>query len=230
MKPLSDSSRAERLTAIFEVGAALVDLRGGGNGFFEHEVGQLADPVMLLGRGNEFGSRDRAFFRVGPAGKRLGTDDPLSRKVELGLIGDPYFAPVDGVVELAEHRQLPRRILQRLGVVIFPFQPVVGCLFGRDQGAGQPVMERASTADFDAERDVEVDRQSGNARGIAEQRIERFEVVAERLARILEPGKNAAVALIEDAAGRSDFQPGDDLLDQLSLAVARQAGDNFLDS
>ena len=84
-----------------------------GDRLFEHEVGQLADAVVLLGRGDELGRRDRAFLGVGPARQRFGADDPARLQVELGLIGDPDLALVDGVVELAEHRQLPRGVLER---------------------------------------------------------------------------------------------------------------------
>ena len=87
---------------------------------------------------------------------------------------------------------------------------------------------RAAAADFDAEGDREVDRQASDPGRVAEQRVERLEMVAERLPRLLEPGENAAIALIEDAVGRADLQPGDDLLDQLALAVRRQGRDDFL--
>src|SRR3954454_13675264 len=75
-----------------ELAAALVDRGGGGNRFLEHEISQLTDAVVLLGGGNELRRSNRAFFRVRPAGERLGADDPPRPKVELGLIGDPHFA------------------------------------------------------------------------------------------------------------------------------------------
>ena len=75
------------------------------------------------------------------------------REIELGLIGDPHFAAVDRLVELAEHRQLPGSILEALGIVIFPFEAVVRGLVGRDQRAREAVGERAAAADLDPERD-----------------------------------------------------------------------------
>ena len=53
-------------------------------------------------------------------------------------------------------------------------------------------------------------------------------MIAERLPRVFEPGENAGVALIEHPVGRADLQPGDDLFDQLSFAVAGQRRDDFL--
>ena len=76
--------------------AALVDLRGRGDRFLEHEIGQLADAVVLLGGGDELGRGDRALFGMGPARQRFGADDPARREVELGLVGDPHLAAVDG--------------------------------------------------------------------------------------------------------------------------------------
>ena len=53
-------------------------------------------------------------------------------------------------------------------------------------------------------------------------------MIAERLLRLFEPGEDAAIALVKNAIGRSDVQPGDDLVDQLALAARRQGGDDFL--
>src|SRR5438309_11656914 len=66
-----------------ELGAALVDRRGGSNGFVEHEVGELADSVMLFGCGYELGGCDRALLRVRPACERFGTDDLARAEIEL---------------------------------------------------------------------------------------------------------------------------------------------------
>ena len=59
-----------------EIGAALVDRRRCRNRFLEHEVGELADPVVLLRSRDELGSCDRPFFRMGPTGQRFRSDDP----------------------------------------------------------------------------------------------------------------------------------------------------------
>ena len=82
---------------------ALVDLRGGGHGFLEHEVGQLADAVVLLGGGHEFGRGNRALIRVGPARQRFRPDDLASREIEFRLVGDPDFAAIDRLIELAQN-------------------------------------------------------------------------------------------------------------------------------
>ena len=149
-------------------------------------------------------------------------------ELELGLVGDPHLAAVDRLVELAEHRQLPRGVLEGVRVVIFPFEPVVRGFVGRDERAGQAVGERAAAADLDAEGDRQVDRQAVDARRVAEQSVERFEMVAERLPRLFEPGENAAIALVKRAVRRADLEARDDLFDELSLAVWRKAGDDFL--
>ena len=98
-----------------EIGAALVDLRRRRDRLLEHEIGELADAVVLLGGGDEFRRGDRALFRVGPAGQRFGADDPPRRELELGLIGDPHLAASIALVELAQHRQLPRGVLSFRG-------------------------------------------------------------------------------------------------------------------
>ena len=144
------------------------------------------------------------FLRVGPARQRLGADDSARREIELGLVGDPHFAAVDRLVELAEHRQLPRRILERLRIVILPLEAIVRGFVGGDERAGQTVRERPAAADLDAEGDGKVDRTSSrNPRRIAEQRVERFEMVAERLLGLLEPGEDSGVALIKQAVRRA---------------------------
>ena len=78
---------------------------------------------------------------------------------------------------------------------------------GRDESAGEAASKRSSAADLDAEGDGQVDRQATHARRIAEQRVERFQVVPEGLSRLLEPGENATIALIERPARRSDLEP-----------------------
>ena len=147
----------------------------------EDEIGELADAVVLLGGGDELGRRDRTLFGMGPARERFGADDPPRREVELGLIGDPHLAAVDRFVELAQHRQLPRGVLERLRVVIFPLEAVVRGFLGGDERAGEAVGERASAADLDSEGDRQVDRQARDPRRVAEQRVKRLEMIAERL-------------------------------------------------
>ena len=68
---------------------------------------------------------------------------------------------------------------------------------GGDERARQAVGERAAAADLDAEADRQVDRQAADPGRIAEQRVERVDMVAERQLRLLEPGEDAAVALVE---------------------------------
>src|SRR5438067_9063849 len=53
-------------------------------------------------------------------------------------------------------------------------------------------------------------------------------MIAEWLVRLLEPRENARIALVEQPIWRADFQPRDDLLDQLALAVWRQSRDDLL--
>ena len=101
---------------------------------------------------------------------------------------------------------------------------------GGDERARQPVGHRAAAADLDSEGDGQVDRQAGDPRRVAEQCVERFEMVAERLPRILEPGENAGVALVEHAIGEPDRQTSDDLFDQLAFAVRRQCREDLLKS
>ncbi len=227
MKPRSVSSRAERLTAISNSASLPVDRDRRGDRLLEHEVGQLADAVVLLGSGNELGRGDRTLFGVRPARERFGADDPAGRKVELGLIRNPHFAAVDRIVELAEHRQLPRGILEAVGIVELPLEPVVRGLFGGDQGARQPIGQRAAASDLDAEGDGQVDLPAGDAGRVAEQRIKGVEVIAERRARLLEPGENPAIALEQGPVGRPDRQARDDLLDQLALGIGGKSLRDF---
>jgi hypothetical protein len=152
----------------------------------------------------------------------------LSRgEFELRLVRHPNFTAIDRFVELAQHGQFPGSILERLGIVIFPFEAVVSGFFGRDQRARQPILDRAAAADFDTEGDGQVNRHAADARGIAKQRIKRLEVVAERLTRFLEPGEDAGVSLIKHPGRRSDLQPRYNLVDELAFAVRRQRRNDF---
>ena len=161
--------------------AAPVHFGGRGDRFLEHEIGQLGDAVVLLGGGDEFGCGDWALFGVGPAGEGLGPNDPPGREVELGLVGNPHLALVDGRVELAQHRQPPRRVGEALRVVIFPFQAVVRGLVGGDQGAGQAARQRAAASDLDPEADRQVERQRADPGGGPKQRRQSVEMIAECL-------------------------------------------------
>src|SRR5436305_229904 len=76
-----------------------------------------------------------------------------------------------------------------------------------------------AAADFDAEGDGEVHRQAGNSGGVAEQRIERFEMVSDRLALVFKPAKDSGVALVQNPLRRTDLQSRHDLFNQLTLAV-----------
>ena len=98
---------------------------------------------------------------------------------------------------------------------------------GGDQRARQAVGQRAAAADLDAEADRQVDRQPVDPRRVAEQGVERLDMVAEGQLRILEPGEDAAVALVERALGSADAKARHDLLDQLALAVGRKGGERF---
>ena len=153
----SFSIRADRLTAIPKSIALADQLRGRADRLVEHEVGQLADPVALLGGGDEFGRADRALFGMGPARQRLGADRPAGLEVELGLIGEPHLAIVDRVVELRQQRQAPRHFLQPRRIVEFPFQRFAVGFVGGDQRAAQPARHRAAAADFDPEAQRHVD-------------------------------------------------------------------------
>src|SRR3954454_12688762 len=57
--------------------------------------------------------------------------------------------------------------------------------------------------------------------------MQRFDVVTEGLLRFLEPGEDAAVALVQDAVLCPNREPPDDLLDELALALARKGGGNL---
>ena len=101
--------------------------------------------------------------------------------------------------------------------------------FGGDERAGQAVGERAAAADLDPEGDRQVDRQAGDPRRVAEQRVERVEVIAEGLRSAprtrrkcrRRPGKACD-------RGAPTVSRDDDLLDQLALAVGRKGRDDFL--
>src|SRR5262249_16847675 len=149
-----------------EFGAALVDRGGCADCLFEDIVSELADAVMLLGRSDEFGCRNGSLLGMSPTGQGFRADDAPALEVELGLIGYPNFTTVDRFVELAEHRQLPRRVLKTVGVVIFPFEPVVSGLVSGYESACEAVGERSATANFDAEGDREVDGHAAHARRI----------------------------------------------------------------
>ena len=68
---------------------------------------------------------------MGPARERLGADDPPRLEFDLGLISDPDLTAVDGRIELAEHRQLPGRVLEAVGIVELPLEPIVRALASR---------------------------------------------------------------------------------------------------
>ena len=53
-------------------------------------------------------------------------------------------------------------------------------------------------------------------------------MIAERLARIFEPGEDAGIALVEDSLGRADLEPRDDLVDKLPLAAWRKCRHDLL--
>ena len=179
--------------------------------------------LLLLCGGNEFGRRDRALFRVGPAGQRLSTDDPARCQVELGLIGDPHFAFVDGVVELAEHRQPPRGVGEALRIVEFPLEAVVRSFVGRHQCARQAAGKRAAAADLDAKAD--------RTRRATDRRLEPASERARKAPRddcqrtvgLVEPGEDSAVALIESCGRGAPTDPGYDLVDQMPLAIRGEA-------
>ena len=90
--------------------------------------------------------------------------------------------------------------------MIFPLEPVVRGFLGGHQRAAEAVGERAAAADLDAEADRQVDRHAADPDRVAEQGVKRVEVVAERHPRVLEPGEDAAVALVE---GRGRGAPTD---------------------
>jgi hypothetical protein len=53
-------------------------------------------------------------------------------------------------------------------------------------------------------------------------------MVSERSLRVFEPGVNASISFVQDAIGSTDFQPGDDLFDQLPFTVLRERGNYLL--
>ena len=81
-----------------------------------------------------------------------------------------------------------------------------------DECAGEAAGERSAAPDFDAKSDRQVDRHVGDPRRGAEQSVERFQMVAESLPRIVEPGENSAIALVQGSARRADLETRDDLL------------------
>src|SRR6185312_8607356 len=109
-----------------------------------------------------------------------------------------------------------------------PLEPVMSRFLGRHQRARKPVRKRSAAAQLNAERNGKVDGQAADTRGIAEQGMKRFEMVAKGLSRFLEPGKDSAVALVQKTLGCADVEPRDDLFSQLALALRRQARDDFV--
>ena len=101
--------------------------------------------------------------------------------------------------------------------------------FGGDERAGEAVGERTAAADLDAESDRQVDRHAADPGRVAEQGVERLEMIAERLLRLLEPGEDAAVALVENAVAASRPSAATTICSiKLALAVRRQGRDDFL--
>jgi len=86
-----------------------------------------------------------------------------------------------------------------------------------DQGACETVGNRSTAADLHPECDGQINRHVARPGGVAEQCVQRFEMVGERLRPILEPGENAGVPLVECASRCADRKPCDDLLDELGL-------------
>ncbi len=199
-----------------------VDLRGRLDRLVEHEQGQLLDPVVLFGGGDEFARADRALFRMGPARQRLGAPQLIGLEVKLRLIGDPHLAIVDRIVELAEQRQPPLGVLQSLRVMIFPAQALDRRLVGGDQRAVQAIGKRTAAADLDAKADGDVERLAFDLGRAAEQGSKRLDMMADRRPGGDRPGENSLVALIDGRHFRSDLQPSDNLLDQAAFVGLRQ--------
>ena len=188
----------------------------------EDKVGELFDAVMLLGRTDEFRGADRPFFWMGPSRQRLDADDFVGREVELGLVGDPNFALFDRIVELAEQRQLPRRVGQARRVVIFPLETFGLGFIGRDHRAAEPIGCRATAADVDSEADHDVIMLAADFYRTAEQRVQRFEVVTERKIGLGEPGEQAFITMINAPPRSPDAKACGDLVGQKSLGIMRQ--------
>ena len=125
---------------------ALVDLRGGYLRLLEHEFGELADSVVLLGGGDELGRGDRALLGVGPAGERFGANDLPRYDVELGLVGDPHLAR-----SIASSSWLSIDSFHDASCSIrgrdIPLEALVGRLVRSHEAAGKSVSERASASD-----------------------------------------------------------------------------------
>src|SRR6187401_3072362 len=100
-------------------------------------------------------------------------------------------------------------------------------LLRRKQSAAEAIGDRAAAADLDAEADREVDGHSANTDGRPEEGVKGFEMVAERISGIVEPGENPVVALIERPSAVADGHASHDLLDQLPLGGGRQCSGDF---
>ena len=132
------------------------------------------------------------------------------------------------LVELAEHRQLPRGVLEAVGIVVFPLEPVVRGFFGGDQRAARRL---ASDRPLPISTPKLIDRSidiAADPDGRAEQRVERLDMVAERQLGLVEPGENPAVALVEGAvaATRPSSRPTI-CSTSLPFAVGRQGREDF---
>src|SRR5262249_30207241 len=138
----------------------------------------------------------------------------MRAQVHLRLVGNPHLAAIDRIVELAEQRQAPLRVLEPRGIMIFPPKALGRRLIGGDTRAVEPVGERPPAADFDAEADGEVERLAVDPGRAAEQCGERFDVMADRGAGRHGPGEYTLIAMIDGRYFRTDFEPRDDLVDQ----------------
>src|SRR4051794_27718308 len=112
--------------------------------------------------------------------------------------------------------------------MIFPLEPVTRAFVRGYERACKSVGERPAAPDLHPECDGKIDRQSSYPCRVAEQGMQGLEVVAERLARILEPGEDAGVTLVQRALRRGDPQPRDDLIDELTFTRCRQCGGDLL--
>jgi len=99
-------------------------------------------------------------------------------------------------------------------------------LFRGHERARETVGQRSAAADFNPERYGQIDGQARDPRRVAEQRIERVEMISERRTRFFEPGEDPSVALVERTVRSADRQARDDLVDQLPLGVVRKRCDN----
>ena len=98
----------------------------------------------------------------------------------------------------------------------------------RDERAGETRRDGPAASNFDAKSDREVHRQTRDARGIPEQCVKRLEMIPDWLSRLLEPGENSTITLVENAVPRAHLKPCDNLLDQLALSVGWQGRDDLL--